>query len=135
MPLPLIRLACAAYSVLLTLLLLLPQPLVLLGFDPPSGSGSSRGGHFIAFTLLAVMVVVSRLPWRRARLAGALATYAVATELLQGLVPHRTVELLDLVENLLGLLAGAAIGWALAKSLAAAGTAPGPRPDGQQAAA
>ena len=112
----LLRLACAAYSLLLTLLLLLPQPLVLLGFAPPSGQTSGRGAHFVTFALLATLVVMSRVPWRRNQLIAVLVSYAFATELLQGLIPHRSVELLDFVENLLGLATGAAIAWALGRS-------------------
>jgi VanZ family protein len=55
--------------------------------------------------------LASRPPLRHAPLAGLLIGYAVATELLQTLVPPRTPELKDFIEDVLGLAAGAAIWW------------------------
>jgi VanZ family protein len=58
------------------------------------------------FVLLALLVRASRLPLRRGTLVGLLVGYAIVTESLQVFVPTRTVELLDFVENLIGLAAG-----------------------------
>ena len=44
-------------------------------------------------------------------LTGLLVAYALLTEGLQAIIPDRTVELLDLIENLFGLAAGTAIWW------------------------
>jgi len=63
--------------------------------------------------LLALLVHLSRTPVRGWWLAGLLMVYAIATELLQSLVPNRTVELTDLIENLLGLAAGTVLWWLL----------------------
>jgi hypothetical protein len=107
----LFRVACAVYGVALTVLLLVPDPAALLGIERTPGTASGRGTHLLFFTLLAFLVWASRWPVRRRLLAGLLITYAVATEGLQWFVPLRTVELPDLVENLLGLAAGTAIWW------------------------
>jgi VanZ family protein len=104
------RLACAAYWLCLTTLLLVPDVRSLLGSSislVPTGVGV----HFSAFVLLAFFVLASRLPLRQAPLAGLLIGYAVATELLQTLVPPRTAELKDFIEDVLGLAAGTAIWW------------------------
>jgi len=69
--------------------------------------------HFCLFAVLAILAFASRWPIRRGLLAGFLLAFAVGTETLQALVPPRTVDPLDYVENLLGLATGAAI-WCLA---------------------
>jgi hypothetical protein len=106
------RVACVAYWILLSVLLLAPDPFALLGVTRPPGPPGGRGVHFLFFTLLALLAHASRWPMRLGVLAGVLVAYAFLTEGLQALIPHRTVELLDLVENLLGLAAGTAI-WRL----------------------
>jgi len=112
---PLIRLACAIYWLLLTVLLLVPDPLELLGIHQPPGLPGGRGVHFILFTVLAFLVLVSRWPVRPRRIVGLLVAFAVVIEILQHFVPPRTVEVLDLTENLLGVLAGTATWRALQK--------------------
>ena len=107
----LVRLASAAYWALLTVLLLAPNPLALLGIHRPPGPSGGRGVHFVCFTLLAVLVHAGRWPVRRRLLVGLLLVYAVVIEGLQWFVPARSVELLDVIENLLGLAVGTAIWW------------------------
>ena len=51
----------------------------------------------------------SRFPVRGGLTLAFLVAYALFTELLQGPLPSRTVEFVDLLENLLGLGAGTAI--------------------------
>jgi hypothetical protein len=102
----LIRAACVLYWALLSFLLLSPDPLAVLGIRRLPGPGGGRGIHFLLFTLLALLVLASRWPVGRRLLAGGLLAFALGTELLQGLVPHRSVEMFDLAENLLGLSAG-----------------------------
>jgi hypothetical protein len=104
------RLACFAYCVILTLLLLVPDP--TMGLRPFRGIGAGIGVHFTAFGILGILVAASRLPLRRVLLSGLLFTYAMGVELLQYFVPLRGVEARDLLENLLGLLAGIAL-WQL----------------------
>ncbi|HUT09163.1 MAG TPA: VanZ family protein [Thermoguttaceae bacterium] len=108
-----VRLVCAAYSSLLTLLLLVPDPLALLGLERIPCPKHGVGVHFGCFTVLALLVLAGRVVRRRVVLFGLLVAYAVIVELLQGFVPPRTVELRDLAENLLGLAAGAALWWTL----------------------
>lgn len=105
------RVVCVAYWALLSVLLLAQDPFALFGVPRPPGPPGNRGAHFLFFTLLALLAHASRWPMRFPVLTGLLVAYAFLTEGLQTLVPHRTVELLDLVENLLGLAAGTAIWW------------------------
>jgi hypothetical protein len=116
-----VRLVCAAYWSLLTLLLLVPDPLALLGLERIPGPKTGIGVHFGCFTGLALLVSASRFARQKAVLFGLLAAYAVIVELSQGLVPPRTVELRDLAENLLGLAAGAAVWWTLKRCALRAG--------------
>ena len=104
-----VRLVCLGYLLLLTVLLLVPDPLALLGIRVIPGTGGGPGTHFLLFTLLAVMVMACRLAWRKTVLAALLVTHALTAELLQSLVPMRSVQLGDLIENLLGLAAGTII--------------------------
>ena len=106
-----LRVACVAYWALLSVLLLAQDPFALFGVPRPPGPPGGRGAHFLFFTLLAFLAHVSRWPMRLRVLTGLLVAYAFLTEGLQALIPHRTVELLDLIENLLGLAAGTAIWW------------------------
>lgn len=116
--LPAVRLACLAYWALLSVLLLVPDPLALLGITRLPGPPTRKLEHFILFTLLTVLVHASRLPIGRGLLIVLLVVYAIGIEGLQALVPQRTVELLDLLENLAGLAAGTAI-WSLAGKIKA----------------
>ncbi len=102
---------------LLSFLLLAPNPLAVLGIRRPPGPGGGRGAHFLLFTLLALLVLASRWPMGRRLLVGGLVlvAFALGTELLQSLVPNRTVEVFDLAENLLGLAAGAGV-WLMVRS-------------------
>jgi len=107
----LFRLASTVYLAVLTVLLLVPDPAALLGIDQTPGTSSGRGVHFLFFTLLGFLVCASRWPVGRRLLVGLLVAYAVGTEALQALIPLRSAELADLLENLLGLAVGAAIWW------------------------
>ncbi len=100
------RCICTLYWLLLTILLLVPDPLALLGIFRIPGGASTLGVHFLVFAVLGVLVSASRLPLRRVLLVGLLIGYAVATELLQSLVPPRDPSPLDLLENLLGVGVG-----------------------------
>ncbi|MFH1923054.1 MAG: VanZ family protein [Planctomycetota bacterium] len=105
----LVRLTCAVYWLVLSVLLLAPDPMALFGIDQLPGPPGGRMVHFFLFTLLAFLVWASRWPARRRRIVGLLLVFAVVMELLQVFVPERTVEVLDLIENLLGVAAGTAI--------------------------
>jgi hypothetical protein len=88
-------------------LLLTPHPLETLGLGGYSGTISTdRGQHAVIFAGLALFGTAGRWPISYAMLAGLLAAYAVGTEGLQSLIPSRTPEWADVVENLLGIAIG-----------------------------
>ncbi len=106
-------LVCLTYWTILTVLLLVPDPLGLLG---ARGTRLAANGgvlvHFCAFAILAVLACSARWPERIAGWPLALlAVYAFGAEALQALVPARTVQLQDFVENFLGIAVGIAVVW------------------------
>ncbi len=107
----LVRLAATVYGILLTVLLLVPDPGALLGLEEPPGPPGGRGVHFVAFLVFGLLMLGARWPIRRETVLLTLIVYAVVVESLQGFVPDRTVELLDYAENLVGLALGTCIGW------------------------
>ena len=78
-----LRLACLAYCLILTFLLLEPNPAAHLGLPFLLEIGGGIGVHFAAFAVLGILVAGSRLPLRRVLLVGVLFLYAVGVELLQ----------------------------------------------------
>lgn len=106
--------------VFLTMLLLLPNPLALFMGLPVEETPGQGYEHLIAFGGLACCVQLGLSRWERAisdkalpllfgRWIGMMAIYALATELLQILVPKRTFGWEDLLQNFLGILAGTAV--------------------------
>jgi VanZ family protein len=122
---PLVRLGCAAYWVYLTMLLLAPNP-ARLAPNPATtpvvrlvvSTVPDRGVHFTCMAVLALLVHASRFALPERAILGLLLSYGVLAETLQWFVPPRCVELLDYLENLVGLLAGTAA-WRLATGMAA----------------
>jgi VanZ family protein len=110
-----VRVILLVYWIFLTLMLLLPNPLALLGIERIPGQSALVGVHFILFTLLGGLAFGSR--FRRGWIATlvALVAYAILTETLQSLVPERTTELRDFAENLLGVAAAAGVAWLLTR--------------------
>ncbi len=106
----LLRLLAVGYWLLVSLLLLVPNPAAIL-FDlrPAQAAAAMRGVHCTAFLLLALLVQAARFPVRRSVQWALLVGYALLVESLQWYVPRRTVELADYAENLLGLALGAAV--------------------------
>lgn len=103
-------LICAGYWGLLTVLLLTPNPATTIGLPKAAVfRGIDIGIHFAAFTILALLVHGARWPkgigWP---VPAVLLLYGMATESLQWFVPSRTVELLDYVENMVGVAVGTA---------------------------
>jgi hypothetical protein len=105
----------SAYWVLLSVLLLAPDPAAVLGFLKASDlPKNGTGVHFAAFFILSVLVCAARWPRRPGWLVVALLVgYGLAIESLQAFVPPRAVELRDYAENTLGVLAGAGLWWVL----------------------
>jgi len=108
---PLIRAAFVAYLLLLTVLLLIPDPNAATGIDELPGLLKDHLMHFLALTGLAVLAHAARWPLRTGVTVGLLVVYAVVVESLQSFTPERDVELCDFVENLLGVAAGTAVYW------------------------
>jgi hypothetical protein len=107
------QLACLCYWILLTVLLLVPDPAAVVGLQAvPIFPWGKFGIHLMAFTILSVLVHASRWPKRPWwPLITVLVVYGVITESLQLFVPHRTARVMDGTENILGIAAGAGIYW------------------------
>jgi VanZ family protein len=117
----LLRIACIAYVVLLTLLLLTVNPVRLLGFHgglPRFLQALMPSAHLLSFLVLAVLMLSARWPLPRWSVVLILAIYGTMTEVIQGFVPPRTPEWLDLFQDLGGLAVGAAICWTVAVLMA-----------------
>lgn len=107
------RLAFALYACFLTALLFAAgNPLKMVGapnewmriyriFEPAA--------HFLFFMPLAMLALSARLPIHGGTLAVILVTYAFGTELAQELIPNRSTETADFVQDLVGLSVGAAL--------------------------
>lgn len=106
-------LTCFCYWILLTVLLLVPDPAALVHLQRvPTFPWGKFGIHLIAFTILSVLVHTTRWPKRPWRpLIAILVLYGITTETLQLFVPHRTARVMDAIENILGIAAGAGIYW------------------------
>jgi glycopeptide antibiotics resistance protein len=106
-------LACLCYWLLLTVLLLVPNPAALVGLHAvPTLPWGKFGIHLLAFTILGFLANSTRWPkgiyWP---LIVLLMVYGVTTESLQLFVPHRTARVMDGIENILGITAGSGIYW------------------------
>ena len=106
-------LICFAYWILLTVLLLVPDPAALVGLRTvPIFPWGKFGIHLTAFTLLGSLVHAARWPkgvwWP---LIVVLIGYGITTGSLQLFVPHRTARVMDGIENILGIVAGSGIYW------------------------
>jgi VanZ family protein len=96
--------------------------------DPglPPGGLSDKGAHIVAYAALGAALIralasgqARSMTVRRVLIAAVLATaYGMTDELHQGIVPGRTPELLDLVADAAGGLAGAILFAGIAKALA-----------------
>ena len=104
---------CLGYCVFLTVLLLVPDPAAVVGLSKrPVFPWGEIGTHFTAFTILALLAHGSQFPRSpRWLLVVLLCAYGITTESLQAFVPHRSVELLDYTENILGVLTGSGLYW------------------------
>ena len=108
------RKLCLAYWVLLTLLLLASNPGGWLGLEETASSLFERienWSHLICFTLLSMLVFITRWPIGRGWLLAVLVAYSAGTEVLQMLVPTRRAELKDFAQDVAGILLGATLAW------------------------
>ena len=110
-----VRLACVCYWLLLTVLLLVPNPAALVGLQAvPVFPWGKFGIHLSFFTVLGFLVNAARWPKRIGwPMLVFLVVYGITTESLQLFVPHRTARVMDAIENILGIAAGSAIYWLL----------------------
>jgi VanZ family protein len=105
-----------AYLALLTFALLSPDPFLVAGKPAPYWKRLyleylEPVGHLLAFMPLGTLACLGNWPLRRPARLGLLASYSFASEGLQHFIPSRTVSLSDAVQNIAGLLAGAALWW------------------------
>jgi glycopeptide antibiotics resistance protein len=109
------RIICCGYWLLLTVLLLVPNPAALLGLHAvPMFPWGKFGIHMGFFTVLGFLANATRWPKRPSwPLIVFLIVYAITTESLQLFVPHRTARVMDGIENILGIAIGSAIYWLL----------------------
>jgi len=106
-PTLLIRLCCLVYWLVLTVLLLVPEPQALLAIERSAEAPELRGVHFLVFAGLTFLVHAGRWPIRRGLLVALLLAYAIGIEALQVFIPERTVDPLDFLENALAVAAAA----------------------------
>jgi VanZ family protein len=108
------RKVLAAYWLLLTFLLLARHP---LGWFSENRTAESLYGrfepvaHLVSFTLLTLLALSTRWRITRYTLVALLAVYGVATELVQSQIPGRSMQLVDLVQDLAGIVLGIAVYW------------------------
>ncbi len=88
-----------------TLLLLVPDPRLL--FDPRDAGEAVRGyEHLLMFSVLTIILLLAH-PKRSMRMwACVLIVYGVLTEVLQIVIPYRTFQGIDILEDTLGVLIG-----------------------------
>ena len=117
------RTLCIGYFITLYWLLLAAEPIRLLRSRPdlfePLGDASVVG-HLLGFTLLTLLALIPRWPVPRWAVVLCLIGCAVGTEPLQTLVPERTPEIVDCLQNLAGIAIGGAICWLAAQVFPAA---------------
>jgi VanZ family protein len=104
--------ACGTYVLLLTVLLVTPNPAALLGLHhAPIFPWGKFGIHLTAFIMLAIVAHTARWPAPVGWPLVPLLFYAAITEMLQLLVPQRHARMADFLENSLGILLGTLFYW------------------------
>jgi glycopeptide antibiotics resistance protein len=107
--------ACFCYWLALTVLLLIPNPAGLFGLSAvPVFPWGKFGVHLMFFTVLGFLANAIRWPKRPSwPMIVFLVVYGITTESLQRFVPTRHAQVMDAVENILGIALGAAVYWLL----------------------
>jgi hypothetical protein len=108
-----VLLAALCYWLLLTVLLLVPNPAALIGLHGvPMLPWGKFGIHLLGFTGLGFLAHATRWPKRPCwPLIVFLVVYGIATESLQLLIPPRTAQVADGIENMLGIVVGSLVYW------------------------
>jgi hypothetical protein len=113
----LLRVVCIAYWIFLTALLLTSDPMRMIGVRedvPMLLRWLLPESHFLSFLVLAVLALMVRWPAPRWGITLLLVLYAGMTEAAQSLTPARTAEWADWLQDLGGIVAGAAFCWFVA---------------------
>ncbi len=111
------RVACIIYLIFLTALLLTEDPLRLIGVR--SGAPSllrwvMPAAHLVSFGVLAALALTAHWPLPRWGVVLLMVAYAGVTELVQGLVPLRTPEWADWLQDLAGIGVASVVCWLVA---------------------
>ena len=92
---------------------------ILLSPDPlPLGFEIQRQTGFLAHTLLfalASLACLTAYPMKTYQVTATLLLAAIGLELVQGIIPGRDADLVDLLMNVVGTLIGATVAYALKK--------------------
>ncbi len=111
-----VRWLAIGYTLLLSYLLLAPQPLFFLGQtgaaadEAVSETVADWAQHAAVFAMLTgLWIVAVGDHWRRGAVVGACVAYGAGTECLQALIPHREFGWTDLIANSAGATVGTAV--------------------------
>ena len=111
-----VRWLASGYTLLLTYLLLAPQPLFFLGQTGAAADAAVSetiadwAQHAAVFALLTGLWIVAVGDcWGRGAVVGTCMAYGAATEYLQAFIPHREFGWIDLIANSAGASGGMAV--------------------------
>jgi hypothetical protein len=113
----LMRVVCLGYLLFLTLLLLVSDPMGMVSARGPMLAFLQHlmpMAHMLSFGVLAMLGLAARWPIPRWGIAVLLVFYAGMTEIAQSLLPPRTAELQDWLQDLAGIILGAVLCWIIA---------------------
>lgn len=83
--------------------------LSLLGFDGAVFAGHDKALHFALYGACGLFAVAWFHRRRAVAIVAVVATLVLLEELSQGLFPHRSLDLLDAVASIAGVIAGGAV--------------------------
>ena len=108
------RIVLSAYWAYLSVLLLSQDPTRWIG-APGHVPNLLRllmpFAHMLSFSVLTAIALAARLPLPRWSIILSLAVYGALTEIVQGVVPCRTPEWVDWLQDLAGIAIGLACFW------------------------